>query len=455
LSDEPVRARPDSVAYVVRTRSRAATKKHPVVSVILASVAALLLAEFGGSRLDRRFNITPSFERLVIARFSRFVAPALPNVRLIVVQDETDLPGLARSVGVDPIPPGPRNWLRAVRGKLLSKLAESGARVVALDYYWIDGTETRFDEAVIRGARELGERGIPTVIGVATWVPRPNARPLLYPPFAQVMRTGCLAAWTKPTAPWYVQLAVCPTGGDVLPSLSLSAYAAACQPREPPKFEIDGGLDFVEVHYAGQTGQSEQIDVTRVESQGDDDKTVQLSKGSVIAKYFIAVPPDEVLSSSTVDIGAALSFDGAAMRRQFAGKAIIIADQRSDRPDQHQYVDGRTIFGAAAQAVALDALMAKRPILGPRLLDLAGLYLDGQVLLDAILVVVAALVGWFALRARWRFVIIPLGLAIVVGACIAGYWRLGWLYSPWIPCLGFLISFELSRLIHRISSRHI
>jgi CHASE2 domain-containing sensor protein len=158
-----------------------------------------------------------------------------------------------------------------------------------------------------------------------------------------------------------------------------------------------------------------------------------------------------------VDIVDVLEADEARLKEWFGGKLVLFGG-RDPQKDRHNYpLDGRSLSGCDIQATAMDALLAGRHVTPDPLLHILSNWDFGaSVPTELLLVILGTCLGVIVAQrsrpaGRWA---IEAGLVLLVGAgCIFVYREFHWLYSPWVPLLCAVISFELARSTRGVATR--
>jgi hypothetical protein len=459
LGGEPVSARRDSATYVVGTRLRAALARHPVGSILLAAVAALLIAELVGGAVDDLLGISRWFEKVATVHMSSFPEPALPNVRMIAMGDATDRSVVAHEAGIDPALFGDFRWMRSATGEVLHRLSNAGARAVVLDFFYEAPTSEAIDQKLLSGVDALAAKGVDVVAAVSSWEMLQGEHPRIFDALASRLRWGVASGGSgQPDSPWCAHLGLRHQDADAYPGLALSAYAAARSPGAPVRVSLNTTKQRVELHYAPPNGSAfgETVPATLVGPVAGDDANSGIRSTDVAAESIVAMPPQPVLNHSTFDIADVLQADDGELGRRFKGMVVVICGQFAGR-DAYSYADGRTLFGSQIQAVAIDSLLRGAPIRRTPILEWGGAYCDASVLMELLLAATGAAAGALAEQRRRvaLSVALPLLLALaVVAGSLLLYRQQRVLYSPWVPALCALTSFALARMVRRCAPLH-
>lgn len=357
LEGREVLARGDSPLRILRSRARFAAARRPLT----CALAALLCA--AGVGLLALPLARESLE-IFTQRLARPLADppvefdAFRHVRLVVVQDSTDIEALARSEFLAGVSRDRVTSSRLLYARLLETLSRAGARVVAFDIMFKDQTE--FDTLLLSHA-DL-RPGTATVFGVSPWsrVARPVGRTRATA--ATPPRVGGLTMNISPDKHFDVELAVFKPDAP-LASLSLEALAAYQSPTTSPRIaptRVDqpGAAHGRVVLRPGGDSPALLIDTSGILREDAQTATPErgVAVGDAVAFLPAEIPAQSAIDSATLDIAQVVGAEPAKLRELFAGQAVIVADWR-DQADIHDYADGRRLSGSLAHASALESLI--------------------------------------------------------------------------------------------------
>ncbi len=167
-----------------------------------------------------------------------------------------------------------------------------------------------------------------------------------------------------------------------------------------------------------------------------------LAKEDVLGFYRFEIPPDSVLSASTIPYEQVFSASEDRLRQWFGGKAVVVGNLRTDAKDRHTLPDGRIVSVCYAQAAAIDALLRKVFVRMPRV--------AGEWLLPLVGAVLGCVVG--VLTCSWflrRYLALAVLTAVFILASMAAYWRVQYLFNPLVPVFALLVAGELSAAVNR------
>lgn len=458
LQGEPIEARRDSLAYLLRVRSRGFAQRHRVTSYLGVIVLSILLTHWIAVPLV--FRWTP-----VDRVFERFVTSAVPipapgpvfdAVRIVALTDDTDVEDLARREGLAGVTLQDIKSWRRLHGRLMKKLAESRCRTVVWDIMF--RSETPFDDEFVEGVKTLRHAGAEVVVAVPTWELDDQGFPVLSKAIAL---SGVRWAWAiVRLAPLTVPF-VAKRG---LPSSQTSLILAAFASFKHPGAEFDILLDrptesvdirFWTVEAAARQGKRwvavERIPVTTgragAEPDASEDKfraKFNLAKENVLGFHRFDMPAHSVLSASTIACQEVFSASEEQLRKWFAGRLIVVGNFRAAAGDRHKLADGRIMSACYAQAAAIDALLRRVFVRVPTVTREWLLPLLGSVL--------GCLAGVIAPNRLRRYLGMTALTAVFLLASMTVYWRAQYLFDPLVPVVALLIAGELSSVVHRAVS---
>jgi serine/threonine protein kinase len=460
LSAEPIEARRDSVAYIARTRSRAAVNRHPIVVVltVLVLVSVFLAASFVDTFISRRTKLDAVLERFLARHFPPTpVGQTLDQVRTIALTKDTDVNALAKKLELKGFSLKDGKSMRLLHGRLMERLVGSGCGGVTLALRFKDPSP--FDTDLIAGLRALRDAGIPVVVSVHPWQLDGGESLSVAPPIRPEVRSGCVVAGLSGKSAWKLQLAAEREQHGFEPSLALAAFSAFRHPRE--EFDIrraDAKHPALDLQYFTHDDQAprnklwtvrDRIELTTFMTGGTPFEGFTpengLRQGDTVAFYYLDMPSDQVLASSTIEYSDVFSASDFQLREWFGGKAIVVSDFRSDA-DWFEHPDGRSIPGPYSHAVGLDTLLRNVPIRLPRRLGIYGLPALGGLI--ACLIALS-----LPRRHALRMLLLAACTIMFLVAAVCSYWRWRYLFNPLVPVLALWVVAEVAAAVQRIRRR--
>ncbi len=455
LAGEPITARRDSVAYVLKTRGRKIGRRHAVTAYALCVLAALVGVGLIGVPVVYRW--TPANAALEQWLIAAFPAPAgttgFDHVRIAALTDATDVDGLAAELDLAGISAEAPRSLRRLHGRAMQRLAEFGPRVVAWDIAF--RTESPFDTDFAAGARALRSAGAEVVVAVPRWWLAEEAQPEISPVIAPEVRVGCYVAGRGPAAAWRLQMAARRGWADPQPSLALAALAAC----RHPEWRVDYALDLAgeaavlsywrpdpaAPHRKQRMGGDERVALSYVRQEDDGSGAFSADLGltstDTLGCLVTPIPPDDVYAAATIEYADLFALSDDALRERVAGKAILFADLRPG-VDRHGHPDGRTLPGVYAHASGLEALLTQTTVRMSQATE--------RVLLPIVVAVAGLLAGVAApRRLSARCLLYGLIAAALVAFMLMGFTRARYLFNPGVCLLAACLAGELGAATHR------
>lgn len=371
----------------------------------------------------------------------------LDSICMVPICDDTDVEAVAEKLNV----PGVREteWrsVRRLHGRLLERLAHAKPRVVVINLN-LPG-ETPHDEFLVAGIRALADAGIDVIVSAEWWF---DGDPQMSRDIAPHVRWGGRTMTADETAPWKVDLAVQRGRSEVLPSLSLAAWAAYRRPRHAWRFALDEELELVCVEYRlpsadlpASFAYVDASDEQRVSSIGPADMVGDplhgLRASDLVGYLIVDVPQDEILESRTRCFHDVLTADDADLTGWTQGKIVVIAEGRTGM-DAFKHPDGRTLHSMCLASAAIDTLVRSAPIRRSRPLE------------RLLISIVSAGTGLFVGRKWATHFLIRLAavMAFIILAIFFGKLAMlfcAYLFVPWLPILVFVIAIEPAAWITR------
>jgi CHASE2 domain-containing sensor protein/tRNA A-37 threonylcarbamoyl transferase component Bud32 len=459
LAGEPIEARRDSVAYVLRKRLRRGMQRNRLLAgmivLVLSSAAGVgtLHLPYGLRLLDREFDRGG-------AAWLLSLRPAWSDDVVVVgLSDESMalVATLAEERGLSGVTPENRISLRKLHGTLFADLARAGVRVVCFDGFF-EREDPQFDVAFAEGAHRLHDAGARLLVGVrtATGVEKPRIAATIHEvidgwgwiylardEFAKIYGVwGCLHEAPVVTTP----------------SLAIAVFAAREAGRDRSwrpyyYWEVQHSvlaLAFQRTAPDGATvwrGYDRWLFLSKIAADRREGAPEGFNvKGRDAATLRVSIPDDETLKRHTIAYHDVLRMSDVDRRAHFEGKTVMIGDTRraasgpGDTLDLHLMPDasgGREQSAVYLHAAAVCALMNGAVAIRPGWM--------ANRLLTVFCATIGAVLGacWAADRA-WRFAVL-LGIVwLIVG--LIGATVLLW-YSALVSPSALLLAASLAAVV--------
>lgn len=377
LEGRDIEASPASFLYkarrwlgVVGDRERLATA---AVIWVLATGLTMLI---GPGVLYRGPMLAASYAGFLLS-FADTPRGGYKDVRVIGIDEVESLSESLPELALTPIETdsSPATRVRPAIGRLLERLAECDPRSVAVDFRFHAPDRAEF---IVAGIEALRRRGIDTVVGSTSFVPRGygTARATGLGDFdegiARVARWGAVGA-AESQGSLAVRLALrSRKTGDIFPSFGLATLLAAHGSGQDYVLSIENGFiraSFVEFDAEGQQvrqrGEGLDIPYTEVGLHRNPEPVRGISMNDEIVNSAVKIPPWAFAESepSTIRIGEALTMPIDELRRLVVGRVIVIMDLRAGY-DEQELSDGTRLHKGYLWASWLDDQLEGRSVKG-------------------------------------------------------------------------------------------
>jgi tRNA A-37 threonylcarbamoyl transferase component Bud32/CHASE2 domain-containing sensor protein len=453
LRDEPIVARRPTVWYILGSRGRVVVQRHPLGSALAIVALVTVLTQTIGISLVHHW--TPAFE--LVKTFLAAVpwpqsAPGLEHVRVIRITDGTGahIERLAREQGFTDVAWTSFKSLRRLHGRLMERLALAGVRSVTWDVAF--GATLEFDEDFVAGVEALASREHPAdvVVAVRDWPLDPAAEPRISANIAPHVWWGGSTAHFDSDEPWNIHMFLQRGTGSPQPSLALRSIAAYRRPGAFVDIDVDRETASLVLRYSKLDSEgsrrrrplspTDEIELTATDFYVSEPAEGR-KPGDLVGIFVIEVPDDSVLDAAAVDYEWVFDADLTALRGQFAGKAVVIGNFRTD-VDRHPHPDGRIIPGPYGQAVGIERLLAGGVIRneGDRVGGLSAA-------LAAVTGVLIAAVSTG--RVRRRILLFAAAAVFLFLVSLLAFRLLHYVFNPLLPLLAMVAAGELAVGVNR------
>ncbi|MHC4947551.1 MAG: protein kinase domain-containing protein [Planctomycetota bacterium] len=460
LAGEPIEARRDRWLDRARSRATAFARAHRTVACLATLVVATLLAQaLGTLALFRWSGLNNRFERAWVRGLTPAARlPSLDDVCVIVFEDAATMERVARAEGLDDVRADDVASFRRLHGRLMERLAEAGATVVAWDITF--ERETAFDQSFADGADRLRAAGADVLVSVPAWSLDGGRPPTQSPVLADSHVTWASVIGSfRPDAPWRLHVAAGRGLYSPVPSMALRAAGARRHPGTSMSFRIDPWTETLQIDHArrgsdGAGGSApaprvlDALELSTLTTRRRDEPRLGLAAGDVVGEFLLLLPDDETMARATMGYDAVLASAPDELRRRVADKVVVVGDLRPGM-DRHDAYDGRReVPGCYALAAGIQSIVDGTVVRYPRS--------EAWWLLTLGSAAVGLLIAWLAPdRRALRWV----GLAVMVPAWVGlsawAFHRHLYLYNPVIPLLAMVLAAQILPALPRGASRWI
>lgn len=447
LAGEPVEAKSPSLGYLVRTRTRRAVSKAPLVTCVLVVLVSAFVGHAAGYVVQST-RLGGAMERVMLSTApSTLVDQSIDHVRLISLGDDADIASMAAAEGVEGVLRSDSRSLRRLHGQLMEKLAHSRCRAVVFDIAF--PSETPHDEAFVEGVRALKSKGIDVVVGMHKWW-QDDGMPDLSPVLAPAVSWGCMAAGLDAQAEWRLGLVARRGITNPRPSLALATLAACRQPGWKYDIELDLHDETCELVYWAPDAavpnarrwpdRSDRVPLTimRVARESGGSEFAKFShfglgEGDTLGEMLLHIPSDPVLAAATLKYQDVLAADTEQLQKWLSGCAVIVADVRTGADPRRPHPDGRVLQACYAHVVGVENLLRQVYFRRPRIVGEWAIPLAGAA--------GGSLMALFV-RSVWRRRLIGLAaIAAILAIAVILFREFGYLCEPVSPVAGFVAGY--------------
>lgn len=443
---QPIHARPAGASYVARRKLGLAVRAQrglfAALLILAASSFAIVASNLAfrpGSSLQRAYGH-------FLAAIPPAGAPAIAELRDVSVigfADATDMPAAARALGIQGVDNAVPKTFRALHGALMQHLVGCGARVVFFDIAFA-GPQNGMEPAFVAGVKALHADGADVVVVMPTWHIGPGGEIKLDPTIAASgVRYGISTGNFHTSSLWSADAFMRRSGLQPVPNLVVAAYAAFRAPRIAPAYIAQENS--LEIAYPGAASASfwlsplarkpDHLPLAGIVRRQKPNPELGVEADDQAGQFVAFIPPESTLAPAVIDYAAALSMTRQELRSRVAGKAVLIANMRSDIDRKQRPSSGETISGALINAALLQTLLG------------GNVYSTPGAPWYHLLVIVPALLGMLLARAAPRRVHCLPGLLILTAALVGVSFALyRWNAQVWNPAPA-IIALVLTALV--------
>jgi hypothetical protein len=448
LAGEPIRARADSTVYLIRAHARRFVRRHPFVAILAVLAATFFIASFPGRWfLFERTKYSALFEDLFALALPAPSTTPPTDVRVVALQSDTDFSALAAQQGLSGVDPANLPSLRRLHGRLLERLAVSGASAVAVDINFRN--ESEFDADLSRGLTALRDAGIGVVLACTLGTEEQTGAPKISPRVASTpgIHWGGATVTETHGLSW-IDVAVQRGPVDPAPTMALIAAGLARHPGAAVTLETTGKEDELSVMFwrrhptipsaAGVFAPPTPVKALSAAPLEADEEALGAKAGDIVWHRPLRIPEREAMQTVTLAYQDVINADETTLRAWFSGSVVVLGDHRPGK-DEKTFADGRTLFGPWAMAAAIQSLIRGDDFGMPHTRQTVPLTIGAALLGLAIC--------WLARgRTLLRMVLLVVAGVAVVATCLVLFRYADWLVNPAVLLLAVLLGSELLAL---------
>lgn len=450
LQGDPIHAtRIGPVTAAWRAMGRTGTRR-PVTAFACCAGIALLLA---------MLLVFPAVyfwtgAGLWFARSVGFFAPAsgmlgaLPDVRVVVIDNETDFEAIAQREGLTGVSNANIRSARLIHARLLSKVAKADARAVGLDIMF--RTPSEFDAPLVEAIGALRDRGIGVVIATPTWGFGADGLAQIAPDFARAAWAGAPTGGFMGADIWSMDIALEREATEVIPGFSTLAFAACRAPDSEVAVSLQSGIAEIRYFKPGTQRRvtergADRLRYSGVQNLTEADPERGLLPGDLLVASIVPLPV-KALEACTISIQRALGLNEAEMRREFSGRLVLIGNASETGGDMQESETGVRVPGVWTHAAMVQQMLRDE------IVDTPNMNVGWAV--SGLLSLLGTGAG-FAFGRGWRALVLT-GVLTLIAVCVSVlmlrtggmYWNpLPAIAAGWLGCgLALLVTHDVRRM---------
>lgn len=405
LSGETIKATRDSTVRVMSRAVGRVAGRHRFYTFVACFVVAALFAMLAVTPAFLRW---PELTRSYWNGISKLapVSGSLPDVRTIVIDNETNFTDLGKSLGLagvksEIIPSG-----RLLHAEVLKRLAKAEPRAVGLDIQFQNPTE--FDPPLLEAIRGLHERGVGIVLASPRWQFEADGFPAIAPEFARLAWSGPPTGDFYMAEIWMMDLALERDASEVIPSFTLLTFAASRQPSAEITTAMVEGVVEIRYYKPGTNRRTplrapDRITLSGMETIAMPDEERGIQTGDRMGAFMASIPLDG-LERTTLSIQKVLTMSEFELRREFGGRTVVIGNASDRAKDFLIAANGNKVFGVWTHSATLQQMLRDR------VLEVPSVAVQWLV---ASLFAFAGVALAFRFRSMWGALVIALGLTLL------------------------------------------
>lgn len=405
LSGETIKATRDSTVRVMSRAVGRVAGRHRFYTFMGCFVVATLFAMLAVAPAFIRWQQLTQMYWSGISKLAP-VTGSLPDVRTIVIDNDTNLTAIGASLGLTQVTGDNIRSARLLHAEVLKRLAKAEARAVGIDIQFPHPSE--FDLPLLDAIRGLHERGIGVVLANPGWQFGEDGLPAIAPEFARLGWSGPPTGRLYMAEIWMMDLALERDASEVIPSFTLLTFAASREPSAEITTAMIDGVVEVRYYKPGTNRRAplrapDRITLSGIETFTKPDEESGILAGDRMGVFFAPIPIDG-LERTTISIQKVLTMSDSELRREFGGRTVLIGNNSENAKDFVFASNGNKVFGVWAHAATLQQMLRDR------VLEIPSVTLQWLV---ASLFAFAGVALAFSFRSTWSALLIALGLTLL------------------------------------------
>ena len=373
---------------------------------------------------------------------------ALPDVRVVVIDNETDFEAIAGQQGLKGVSNENIRSARLIHAEVLERLAKADTRAVGLDITFRNSTE--FDAPLLGAIGNLRKQGVGVVLASPMWSFGPDGLPPIAPDFARAAWAGPPTGGFQGPEIWGMDIALERAATEVIAGFSTLAFAACRAPDAEVAVSLQNGVAEIRYFKSGTQRRAMQRGPDRLKYSGVQDVTERDADRGVLPGDHLAISivplPVEALANCTTSLQRFFAMSEAEIRREFSGKMVMIGNASDAGGDIQESPSGLRVPG-----VWTNAAMAQQ-MLRDEIVDSPNVSVGWTV---AGMMAFAGTAAGFGFRRRWQGVVLT-GSLTLVAVCVSVlllrtggmYWNpLPAIAAGWLGCgLAMTVTHDVRRV---------
>ncbi|MGH7244258.1 MAG: protein kinase domain-containing protein [Phycisphaerales bacterium] len=454
---EPIRARRVGVFASARRALGRVVARHSFAAFLACAGVALLFA---------MLVVQPGiiFWSSIGVRYSSAVSgfapasgmlPSLPDVRVLTIDDQTDVEALAAQQGIAGVTKNNIRSIRLIHAETLKRLAQADPSAVAIDVMFRKPSE--FDAPLIGAISDLRARGIGVVIANPFWSFGADGLPAIAPDFARVAWTGPpTGGFTSPDR-WGMDLALERAATEVVAGFSLLTFAACRAPDAEVAVALQNGIAEIRYFKTGTQRRAtlrgpDRLRYSGVQNVTEPDPDRGLLPGDLLAISVVPLPMDG-LTNCTMSLQRFFALTDSERRREFMGKVVLIGNATETGGDIQISSSGLKVPGVWTHATTVQQMLRDEIVDSPNMSVLW--WTAGFMAVAGVSAGVGFTRSWGAAVLMTVLTLIAICVSVLLLRAGAVYWNpLSAIAAGWLGCgLAMFMTHDVRRArVSRIGS---